>query len=420
MHRTNARRIVSSRCAALTVPLALALTAAAVPPAAVDALALPQPAPAAPWQRCSDGLPEATVLSLAHVNGTLFAGTDSHGVFRSEDGCATWTPLPANPQLDASPAWSMDAWPVLRTLYVGGRGSGVFRFDIEANAWAEQNDGLNHRIVQDVLVAGTDVLAATYGGGVYVASVWGGPWRPFRFNAGLDDLFVYALAQQHGFLYAGTAGKDDSATTGVAYRTWLDDDHAGWSKIDDGFVLNGAHLDSVFALGADGFGGGSNMFAGTDDVGLYRASTRGDRLGRNPGAVRWERVQSDTGDVHAIYAVGHHVYYGTSFAGTFRSDDDGATFLPNLDGFTNGNATMPNLVKDFASDGRFLYAASDLGVFRQPLPADVVTPTATATSSTPRPSPTRRPTRTPGPTPTHVPGAGQQLWLPLAMANSGR
>jgi photosystem II stability/assembly factor-like uncharacterized protein len=309
-----------------------------------------------PWTRCSNGLPSNQVLSMTRSGLYLFAGTDKGGVFRSADGGANWTSTPTHTSLTQQQAWSMAS--IDTFIFAGLRGGGVLRSSVNGSSWTVCNNGITKKIIQDLMVVNNKIYAASYGGGVYVSSDMGSSWTVLYNNAGLDDVKEYALASNSNMLFLGTAGVNTTMPdTGVAFRT----PHNGqvWELINNGFIRNGAHLESVFSMDAND----NLVFAGTDDVGIFRSTDQG---------TTWNPVGSYNGDIHAIKIAGTSVYYGTSYGGVYTSADQGLTWSANNSGLSFGGTTIPFLVKDFLVSGNTIYAATDIGVFRQTLPAGSV------------------------------------------------
>jgi hypothetical protein len=204
---------------------------------------------------------------------------------------------------------------------------------------------------------------ATYGGGIFYSTNLGDSWNALYNNKGMEDHYAYALANNTNYLYAGTRGIAGLPDTGVAYRSMIGG--SDWFRVNSGFIRNGAHLDSVFSLDAND----SLVYAGTDDVGFYRSDNNGDD---------WKQVDSNTGDIHAIKLVGQNVYYGTVWGGVHSSFDNGKTFAPNNLGLKFGPTSIPYLVKDFLVMDTVIYAATDIGVFRQAIPNIITSVTSPA------------------------------------------
>ncbi|MFN0033946.1 MAG: T9SS type A sorting domain-containing protein [Saprospiraceae bacterium] len=304
------------------------------------------------WTRCSEGLPEdKIVFSLAQIGTTLFAGTSKAGVYKSDNNGNSWQPMPPHAAFLQTTAGSMA---VIDTfLFVGQIGKGVLRTSLHDTAWVLLTNGLLNKSVQDLIAVGNTLYAATYGGGVFYSSDMGNSWSTLHDNLGMDDQKVFALANNATTLFAGTQGIDALPDTGVAYRTTFGGTE--WNRINTGFIRNGVHLEQVFSMDAND----SLVFAGTDDVGLFRSTDNGDN---------WVPVGGYNGDIRAIKIVGETVYYGTHFGGAYRSLDAGQNWSADNTGFVFGNMTLPNFVKDFLVVGPLIYAASDIGVFKQAIP----------------------------------------------------
>jgi hypothetical protein len=142
--------------------------------------------------------------------------------------------------------------------------------------------------------------------------------------------------------------------TGVAYASLFNGN--SWQLINNGFIRNGAHLEAVLSLEAND----SLVFAGTDDVGIFRSNDNGQQWKQIAGTNQY-------GDVYSIAIASSQVFYGTTYGGIYSSDDFGNTFSANNVGLRYKNTTLPFLVKDLLILGDTIYAATDLGVFKQGL-----------------------------------------------------
>ena len=307
------------------------------------------------WTRCSNGLPSNQVLSLTHIGSTIYAGTDKGGVFQSTDLGQSWTALPTHNSLSQSQTWSLAA--VDTFLFAGQRGGGVLKISEHGSSWTISNSGLTNKVLQDLIAKGDTLLTGTYGGGIFVSYDKATTWSSFHNNAGMDDRKIFSLTRNSTHWFTGTAGVNTYPDTGVAFRFPLNS--SSWELINTGFIRNGVHLEGVFSMDAND----EVVFAGTDDVGIFRSTD----LGAN-----WTMVDN-TADVHAIKIVGNDVYYGTSYAGIRVSHDKGITWSTNNSGLVYNGQTLPYLVKDFLVMGNTIYAATDMGVFKQVLDGSAIT-----------------------------------------------
>ncbi len=304
------------------------------------------------WTRCSEGLPaDKTVTAFTKIGSTLFAGTQKGGVFKSEDNGDSWQAMPPHnsfTQTTCSGLASIDTF-----LFAGQIGHGVLRTSLHDTAWTLVNGGLSNKVVEDLIAAGSALYAATFGGGVFYSTDLGDSWSVLYGGTGMEDRKAFSLAANSTTLFAGTYGTNSIPDTGVAYRTLFGGTE--WTRINEGFIRNGVHLEQVFSMEA----ADTLVFAGTDDVGLFRSTDNGDH---------WAPVGGNMGDIYAIKIAGQAVYYGTSYHGTFRSLDAGQTWSENNAGFAFGNVTQPFIIKDLLVAGSTIFAASDIGVFRQTIP----------------------------------------------------
>lgn len=161
----------------------------------------------------TDGLPEAPVVSFARTGDVAVAGTDGHGVFRSEDDGRTWTAsngglpfrgagldvsgfatteaalfvahgLGVSRSRDAGRAWeTAGAGLPLRIgrLAVAASGPRVFAeadgrlFQLDGDAWAERD-----AVTVGLLGADADAIyALDPDDGLVWRAADGGPWRPY-------------------------------------------------------------------------------------------------------------------------------------------------------------------------------------------------------------------------------------------------
>lgn len=168
------------------------------------------------WVSRRGNLPPAlSVRALALVPGippTLFIGSDSTGVWRSQDGGATWTQQ--NAGLPVVPALFIHALHVdatsATTLYAG-TDFGVFKSTNNGASWSLASRGLAPgdvvALVQDD-VRPAILMCAVSGWGVFETLDGGANWfAPFA-QAGLPNVHVRSLAVD-GALHTLYAGSDD-------------------------------------------------------------------------------------------------------------------------------------------------------------------------------------------------------------------
>ncbi len=164
----------------------------------------------ASWAPLNFGFPPATsVRDLERAPGTpitIYAGTDSIGVYKSTDGGASW--VASNSGLTQLYARSLAIDPTNAALLLLGTETGLFRSTNAGASWASYGSGLPSLPSIRALVVDpttpTRVFAGIWEQGVYRSENGGASWTAM--NGGLPDLKVYSLAlnASRTTLFAGT------------------------------------------------------------------------------------------------------------------------------------------------------------------------------------------------------------------------
>lgn len=146
------------------------------------------------------------------VSGTLYVATvpgdqpnAPHGLFKTLDGGATWTPLPGAP----NDITALAADPTNPSIVYAGTPSGLFKSVDGGTTFTQTNAGLTTTSVTSFAIDPSHpnrVYVGT-GGGVFKSVDSGATWQSL--NSGLTDLNVYSLAidGNGGSLHAGTTTK---------------------------------------------------------------------------------------------------------------------------------------------------------------------------------------------------------------------
>lgn len=186
-----------------------------------------------------DALKDVTFLQMhATKSGAVFAGTDGHGIFLSENAGAQWKPINTGLTKLSILALAQDA-KGSSTLYAGSDGGGVYKSNDGGKTWqATMSAGLARAPVTALALgaSASTVFAGIYGGGVYESTDAGKSWHSM--SDGLLSLRIRALAvdpDHPSNVWAGTDG-------GGAFRST--NGAKNWHAIDFGNAKQPAPAES--------------------------------------------------------------------------------------------------------------------------------------------------------------------------------
>ncbi len=283
------------------------------------------------------GLANSAVLALAvNSSGTVFAGTRDGGLFRSTDGGGSWTQT----GLASTSVWSL-ALNANGNIFAGANAdvffaASVFRSTDNGGTWTQPSWTVEDEIRTLAVNSSGHVFAGAcadlfcFSGGLYRSVDNGGSWTPV--TGGLTSTPVVSLAiNSNGDLYAGTGG-------GVFRST---NNGGSWTQ-------TGLTSTYVGALVVNATG---DIFAGSA-VGIYRSTDAG---------ANWTKVNvgltSTSVRALAVNSTGS-LFAGTSGGGVFRSIDNGGSWTP----VNNGVASTRVQTLSIHSSG-WIVAGTDIGIF---------------------------------------------------------
>lgn len=263
------------------------------------------------------------------VSGTnLFAGTDG-GIFLSPDNGTSWTAASTGLTNTVIYALAVSG----TDLFAATHGGGVFHSADNGTTWTPVNTGLTNLFVSGLVATGTDLFAGTSGGGIFRSSDNGANWS--QVNNGLTNVSVTSLAASGTDLIAGT-------TTGIFRST---DNGASWSAASSG-MTGAPFIERLVVIG-------TRLFALTDNNSVFLSTNNG---------TQWTSICS-LATVQDIAAFGTQLFAGTVFAGVYVSPDSGATWLQVNSGMTGESTNIWSL----AVSGSYLVAGTWSGIWRRPL-----------------------------------------------------
>jgi photosystem II stability/assembly factor-like uncharacterized protein len=355
----------------------------------------------ATWVTKSAGLPpfedvESIVVDPSAPN-VLYAGISDSGVYKSNDGGETWTPIgplvgtnalsvtalaldPSDPDTifaagfaaavggigvyrstNGGASWATTPLPLTtRSLafapsapgrLLAGTGEGIWRSDDGAVSWLAANAGLTNVAVR-TLAVGTNgfVFAGSTTGKVFRSTSGGASWDPLATHVFGEEVYSLAVDPTNpAVLYAGSIG-----TQGIKKSS---DGGATWSPLNTGAApING------YALAIDSTNP-DIVYAGAFG-GVYRSTQ---------GGHDWNSVSNgvppfvislviDPAAPSTLYAGTDPIAGG--FQGVYKTTNSGGQWVPVNTGLPSvAGAAVQALVIDPAS-GAIYAGLEDLGVYK--------------------------------------------------------
>jgi hypothetical protein len=272
------------------------------------------------WALKDVGLTTSMVpaLSITTLNGIVFAGSSSAGVYRSTDHGETWSE--ANAGLPTFARSDAIVYSLGNTLFLGVGGSGSQGFYVSTDGgdlWTTLAAGPNIPVTA-MVGWGDTLVAGTATGRIYVTTNLGQTWH--------DTLVMQSVTPRINNVVR--LGSDLFASTG-GYGVFRSQDlGATWIQVNNGFTDISvwsrplAVIDTMLFTGIDYSGNG----------GVWRSSNRGD-LWQDVSGLRMTRSTAPPIGTYNTYlkqysmlTQGSTLFAGTFGYGLFRSTDYGATW----------------------------------------------------------------------------------------------
>jgi len=195
----------------------------------------------------STNLTRSDITMVLMHNGSLIAGTEEGGLFRSTDTGETWSN--ATSGLPNTGILSL----VVHndTLFAGTLGDGIFRSTDNGVGWISTSTGLTHTIINALASSGNDLIAGSIDNSIFLSANNGGTWT-------VSDFYEYSTCYPTVF-----SAKDSILLAGTdKCGILLSTDHGShWSSI----TLNEPDLHIKALAVNDTF-----IFAGTSRTGIRR------------------------------------------------------------------------------------------------------------------------------------------------------
>jgi hypothetical protein len=320
---------------------------------------------AATWSNTNQFTGEMT--SFCKINSTLFAGSHDHGVLKSTDNGANWSPTSF---ADTTDHWVNAVATGTARLFAGVDDLGVYYSDDMGASWIAT--GLNNRTVNALLVAGNAIYAGTENAGVYKSSDNGITWS----QTSLNNKSVRSLEKNASAVFAGTLdnGVFISTDNGTTWNQTASGNE--WIRClhDDGTKLIAGTTSGLFFTTDNGntwsqkyltsrsvnsiTSSGSILFAGVGYGGVYTSDN---------GGTYWVQSVMHNYTIYSLYNTGDAVFAGT-YANLYKTETAGSNWA-RINGHINVRAmvTEGNHFADgtyygayFSSDGGTTWSQSSL------------------------------------------------------------
>jgi photosystem II stability/assembly factor-like uncharacterized protein len=213
----------------------------------------------ASWAAKNTGLPYSNdtyycIEALAINGSNIFAGTNGQGIYLSTNNGNSWTAVNNgfSPNLKAMSLAINDS-----NIFSGTYNDGIYLSTNNGTSWSAMNTGLTNSSINSIAFSGTNIFVGSSDDGIFLSTNNGVSWTEADSGiTGTNSLGIGALAVNGTDIFAGTgAGVFLSSDTG---SSWTD-------------VSSGLPYGSVSPLAIIG----SNIFAGTSDRGVWKASLNG-------------------------------------------------------------------------------------------------------------------------------------------------
>jgi hypothetical protein len=283
------------------------------------------------WRESYVGLTNAPVSSFATDGNQIFAGNRFPNVFKMPINGNTWTNTTNNLKTATTNTFNVRALAVNGSNVFAGTDQFYCLSNNNGDSWSI-NNSLNS--VESFSIKGSNVYAGT-SFGLSVSSDNGSNWA-LRSNE-LRNLRVTNLKTIGNNMYATTLFTNSNSS--AVYTSINNGD--SWSNI---YSVSTTGVTSVTAID-------SNVFIGTFSGVILAKNNRNS----------WTNVGLTSLTIMDITVNNNNIYAATYNAGIFMSNNNGTNWKA-----VNEGLPTKNILKVIVA-GNYLFAATDIGVFKRPL-----------------------------------------------------
>ena len=267
------------------------------------------------------------ITEIAVKDNFIFAGTQTSGVFRSDNNGANW--IAVNSGLNSTYVTDLT---VTNNGIFASTGSGVFYSTNYGDSWISAGGGLSGGLIRKLTSRNNDVFAGHILAGVFKSTNNGSNWTRYALGEG-DKLFTI-LATPSEFYISIANSILRSTNDGKSFE----------------YIGNG--ITNFWAMTLSSYQ--NDLYAGTND-GIFYSSNIGDN---------WSRVDNGLTDtvINVIVNKNTNVFAGSQRKGVFLSTNKGNLWTSISTGLIDTNITAMAVSSDH------IFAGSANGnIWRRPL-----------------------------------------------------
>jgi ligand-binding sensor domain-containing protein len=269
------------------------------------------------WSLRNNGLPlNVEIKCMTQKGNSIFVGTSTNGVYRSDDLGLTW--LSVNSGLNTDPIWTfydiLSIESIGSDIFIGtsalGSGSAatpgrIFKSSDNGTNWININNGINNGdnfiYVNDIHSIGTVIYLATYDG-LFLSTNGGNSW--IQSNSGMSTNIILSLTSNSNYLFAGHS--DASSSTQAPFGGVFVSNDYGSNWGNNNYPTNSTVF-SLFSLNESVYGGSnnSNIMVSSDNGNSWQYT--------GPG-LNGDVKKSINGDVNGLFTAVYSLYSDYDFS----------------------------------------------------------------------------------------------------------